>query len=251
MAVRDRDRRRYGRVLHRSAHRPIGADARECRERTAGRSAHGEPGPVPPSSTRAHLRPRSSGFWPPCRRRPRRHRRGGHGADRAGNRGALALVVAAGVAVAAGMTTMALLAWSYFGWRLSRIARALERTLETEEPGPAARGRHPGRAASGQGLQRRRRRLPPDRGARDPRSADRHPEPRDPARDPGRRGRARRPPLQAAQRRLHRHRPLQADQRHLRPQLRRRGAAPDRRASSPMPSAPATPSGATAARSSC
>jgi len=39
-----------------------------------------------------------------------------------------------GVAAAAGMTTMALLAWSYAGWRLNRIASALERTLETDEP---------------------------------------------------------------------------------------------------------------------
>jgi len=47
-------------------------------------------------------------------------------------RGALAAVLV--VAVAAGMTTMALLAWSYFGWRLNRIAGALERTIETYEP---------------------------------------------------------------------------------------------------------------------
>ena len=47
-------------------------------------------------------------------------------------RGALAAVLV--VAVAAGMTTMALLAWSYFGWRLNRIAGALERTIETDEP---------------------------------------------------------------------------------------------------------------------
>jgi two-component system, cell cycle response regulator len=38
------------------------------------------------------------------------------------------------VAIAAGMTTMALLGWSYIGWRLTRIARALERTLENDEP---------------------------------------------------------------------------------------------------------------------
>ncbi|MDQ2688957.1 MAG: diguanylate cyclase, partial [Chloroflexota bacterium] len=44
------------------------------------------------------------------------------------------LVAVLGVTAVAGMTTMALLAWSYFGWRLSRIARALERTLETDEP---------------------------------------------------------------------------------------------------------------------
>ena len=46
----------------------------------------------------------------------------------------LVLAGAAAVAVVAGMTTMALLAWSYFGWRLGRVARALERTLETAEP---------------------------------------------------------------------------------------------------------------------
>jgi diguanylate cyclase (GGDEF)-like protein len=45
-----------------------------------------------------------------------------------------ALVAVLAVAAAAGMTTMALLAWSYFGWRLSRIANALEHTLETERP---------------------------------------------------------------------------------------------------------------------
>ncbi len=45
-----------------------------------------------------------------------------------------ALVAVLGVAAAAGMTTMALLAWSYFGWRLNRIARALERTLESDRP---------------------------------------------------------------------------------------------------------------------
>jgi diguanylate cyclase (GGDEF)-like protein len=44
------------------------------------------------------------------------------------------LVIVLGVAAAAGMTTMALLAWSYAGWRLSRIASALERTLESDEP---------------------------------------------------------------------------------------------------------------------
>jgi diguanylate cyclase (GGDEF)-like protein len=47
-------------------------------------------------------------------------------------RAILAAIVA--VAVAAGMTTMALLAWSYMGWRLSRIAAALERTLATDTP---------------------------------------------------------------------------------------------------------------------
>jgi len=48
------------------------------------------------------------------------------------DRSALAAVLV--VAVVAGMTTMALLAWSYFGWRLNRIAGALERTLETDQP---------------------------------------------------------------------------------------------------------------------
>jgi diguanylate cyclase (GGDEF)-like protein len=42
--------------------------------------------------------------------------------------------VVLGVAILAGMTTMALFAWSYMGWRLNRIAGALERTLETDEP---------------------------------------------------------------------------------------------------------------------
>jgi PleD family two-component response regulator len=38
------------------------------------------------------------------------------------------------VGAVAGMTTMALVAWSYFGWRLSRLARALEQTLESDAP---------------------------------------------------------------------------------------------------------------------
>jgi diguanylate cyclase (GGDEF)-like protein len=45
-----------------------------------------------------------------------------------------ALVVVLVIAATAGMTTMALLAWSYVGWRLSRVASALERTLETDDP---------------------------------------------------------------------------------------------------------------------
>jgi diguanylate cyclase (GGDEF)-like protein len=45
-----------------------------------------------------------------------------------------ALVAVLAVAAAAGMTTMALVAWSYFGWRLSRIANALEHALETDRP---------------------------------------------------------------------------------------------------------------------
>jgi diguanylate cyclase (GGDEF)-like protein len=43
----------------------------------------------------------------------------------------LAVVV---IAAAAGMTATALLCWSYFGWRLNRIAGALERTIEDGEP---------------------------------------------------------------------------------------------------------------------
>jgi diguanylate cyclase (GGDEF)-like protein len=44
------------------------------------------------------------------------------------------LAVLLAVAATAGMTTAALVAWSYMGWRLTRIASALERTLETDEP---------------------------------------------------------------------------------------------------------------------
>ncbi len=44
------------------------------------------------------------------------------------------LVVVLAIAAAAGMTTMALVAWSYFGWRLTRLAGALERTLEVDDP---------------------------------------------------------------------------------------------------------------------
>jgi len=58
------------------------------------------------------------------------------------DRGTLALIV--GAAVVAGMTTTALLAWSYFGWRLNRIAQALERTLETDEPTHIREGGIPG-----------------------------------------------------------------------------------------------------------
>ena len=57
-------------------------------------------------------------------------------------RGMVALVVAA--AVVAGMTTMALLTWSYIGWRLNRIAQALEQTLETDEPVELREGGIPG-----------------------------------------------------------------------------------------------------------
>ena len=45
-----------------------------------------------------------------------------------------ALVIVLAVSAAAGMTTMALIAWSYIGWRLSRLARALERTLDAAGP---------------------------------------------------------------------------------------------------------------------
>ena len=45
-----------------------------------------------------------------------------------------ALVAVLAVAAIAGMTTMALLAWSYIGWRLGRIANALEHALETDRP---------------------------------------------------------------------------------------------------------------------
>jgi diguanylate cyclase (GGDEF)-like protein len=38
------------------------------------------------------------------------------------------------VAAVAGMTSMALAAWSYVGWRLNRIARALEATLDADAP---------------------------------------------------------------------------------------------------------------------
>ncbi|MGQ0606951.1 MAG: diguanylate cyclase [Chloroflexota bacterium] len=58
------------------------------------------------------------------------------------DRGSLAFVAAS--AVVAGMTTMALLAWSYIGWRLNRIAQALERTLETDEPVRLREGGIPG-----------------------------------------------------------------------------------------------------------
>ena len=58
------------------------------------------------------------------------------------DRGTLTFMIA--TAVVAGMTTMALLAWSYIGWRLNRIARALERTLETDEPVRLREGGIPG-----------------------------------------------------------------------------------------------------------
>ena len=44
------------------------------------------------------------------------------------------LLVLVGLAAVAGMTTMALMAWSYVGWRLNRIARALETTLDADMP---------------------------------------------------------------------------------------------------------------------
>ena len=45
-----------------------------------------------------------------------------------------AFVTVVVIAAAAGMTTTALFCWSYFGWRLNRIAGALERTIEEGEP---------------------------------------------------------------------------------------------------------------------
>jgi diguanylate cyclase (GGDEF)-like protein len=44
------------------------------------------------------------------------------------------MLVIAGIGLAAGMTTMALLAWAWTSWRLNRVATALERTLDTDEP---------------------------------------------------------------------------------------------------------------------
>jgi diguanylate cyclase (GGDEF)-like protein len=38
------------------------------------------------------------------------------------------------LATAAGATVTALVAWSYFGWRLTRVAEALEATLDTDRP---------------------------------------------------------------------------------------------------------------------
>jgi diguanylate cyclase (GGDEF)-like protein len=46
---------------------------------------------------------------------------------------ALQLLIAV-LALLAGMTSMALAAWSYFGWRLNRLARALEDTLDADVP---------------------------------------------------------------------------------------------------------------------
>ncbi len=54
------------------------------------------------------------------------------------------LLIVAAVGGAAGMTTIALLAWSYFGWRLNRIAKALERTLEDDAPIRLREGGIPG-----------------------------------------------------------------------------------------------------------
>jgi len=43
-------------------------------------------------------------------------------------------LVLTGLALLAGMSSMALLAWSYVGWRLNRLARALEDTLDSDRP---------------------------------------------------------------------------------------------------------------------
>ena len=43
-------------------------------------------------------------------------------------------LVLTGLALLAGMSSMALLAWSYVGWRLNRLARALEDTLDADRP---------------------------------------------------------------------------------------------------------------------
>src|SRR5688572_20713257 len=47
-------------------------------------------------------------------------------------RGQMTIVL--GIAAVAGMTTMALLGWSYVGWRLNRIAASLERTIANDQP---------------------------------------------------------------------------------------------------------------------
>jgi diguanylate cyclase (GGDEF)-like protein len=44
------------------------------------------------------------------------------------------LIALVGISALAGMTTMALFAWSYVGWRLNRLARALETTVDAETP---------------------------------------------------------------------------------------------------------------------
>src|SRR5918992_2519865 len=43
-------------------------------------------------------------------------------------------LVLTSLALLAGMSSMALLAWSYFGWRLNRLAGALEETLDADRP---------------------------------------------------------------------------------------------------------------------
>ena len=44
------------------------------------------------------------------------------------------LVLVLAVASIAGMTTMALIAWSYMGWRLGSIAKSLEQTIDADTP---------------------------------------------------------------------------------------------------------------------
>ena len=137
----------------------------------------------------------------------------------------LQLLLAA-LALVAGMTSMALACWSYVGWRLNRIARALEDTLEADLPVHLRESGIPAErrlarafnAASGAFLQVEAR-ATHDRmtgvANRETLLTTLVAEVE----------RARAAP-QLAVGRLHRHRPLQAHQRHLRPQLRRRGAAP-------------------------
>lgn len=54
-------------------------------------------------------------------------------ASAADEAGRTRFIVAVALAVVAGVTSMALAAWSYVGWRLGRIALALERTLEADD----------------------------------------------------------------------------------------------------------------------
>ncbi len=140
------------------------------------------------------------------------------------------MAVMLAVAAAAGLTTMALVAAAFMGYRLSRVAGALERTLEADAPVTLRVGGHRLRAPAGPRLQRGELRVRQGRGARHERPPDRRPEPRDAPRDARHRDREGVAPLPRAERRLHRHRPLQADQRHLRPQDRRRGPAARRAA---------------------
>ena len=138
-----------------------------------------------------------------------------------------------GLAIGLGATAMALTTWFYFAIRLSRLAKDLEQTMD-QGPRSGSRSRACPPSGAGPGVQPGGRHVRRRRGTGHPGPADRDPEPRVAASNPGRRGGTGQPPLQAAVGGVHGHRPLQVDQRQPRPPDRRRRPPAGGRADHPQ-----------------